>query len=123
MNILALVRLLSLLAFLNNILLRLLNPSCCCFSRVCTWTSPLSNRVVLVLGLIPSSLKALLIGDLLRPYLSNILTSLQLDYFSISHRIILRVLYYWTEVLVASPSKDGIHLMGNACKEPLRGME
>jgi len=40
------------------------------------WTSPLSNRVVLVLGFIPSSLEALLIGDLLRPYLSEILTSL-----------------------------------------------
>jgi len=40
------------------------------------WTLPLSNRVVLVLGLILSSLKALLIGDLLRPCLSNILTSL-----------------------------------------------
>jgi len=123
MNILALVRLLSLLAFLNNVLLRLLNLSYCCFSRVYTWTLPLSNRVVLVLGLIPFSLKALPIKDLLGPYLSNIIL-LQLNYLSISRRVILRVLYYCIEVLVTSPSRgDRIYLIGDAYKKPLRGME
>jgi hypothetical protein len=84
MNILALVRSLSLLAFLNNILLYLLNPSYCHFSKVCMWTSLLSNRVVLVLGLIPSSSEVLLIEDLLGSYLSDISTLLQLNYLNIS---------------------------------------
>ena len=124
MNILALVKSLSLLAFLNNVLLCLLNSSCCYFSRVCVWTLPLSNRVDLVLSVILSSLKALLIGDFLGSYLSNILILLQLDYFSISCRVIFRVLYYYIKILVALPSeKDGIDLIGNACKEPLRGIE
>ena len=124
MNISAPVKSLSSLAFLNNVLLRLLNPSCCRFSRVCAWTSPLSNKVVLVLGLIPSSSEALLIGDLLGSCSSDISTLLQLDYLSVSCRVILRVSYYRTEVLVASPSeKDGIDSMGDACEEPLRGTE
>ena len=124
MNILALVKSLNLLAFLNNVLLYLLNPSCYRFFKICVWTSPLSNRVNLVLGIIPSSLKALFIGDLLGSYLSNISTLLQLDYFSVSCRVIFRVLYYYIKVLVASPSeKDGIDLIGNACKEPLKGTE
>ena len=88
------------------------------------WTLPLSNRAILVLGLILSSLKALLIGDLLGPYLSNILISLQLDYLNISYRVILRVLYYRIKVLVALLfKKDKIHSIGDARKEPLRGIE
>ena len=124
MNISALVKSLSLLAFLNNILLCLLNPSYCRFSRVCVWTSPLFNRVDLVLGIIPSSLKALLIRDLLGSYLSDILILLQLNYLSVSYRVILRVLYYYIKVLIALPSKkDGIDLIVNTCKEPLRGIK
>ena len=81
------------------------------------WTSPLSNRVDLVLGIILSFLEALLIKNLLGSYSSNISILLQLNYFSISYRVILRVLYYRIEVLVISPSKkDGI---GNAYKGPL----
>ena len=78
----------------------------------------------MVLGVILSSLKALLIGDLLGSYLSDILILLQLDYFSVSYRVILRVLYYYIKVLVALPSeKDGINLINNTCEEPLRDIE
>ena len=73
MNISALVKLLSLLAFLNNVLFCLLNPSYYCFFKVYIWTLPLFNRVILVLGLILFFLKALLIGDFLGSCLSNIL--------------------------------------------------
>jgi hypothetical protein len=34
------------------------------------------------------------------------------------------VLYYYTEILVALPfKKDGIYLMGDACKEPLKNIK
>ena len=122
MNISALVKLLSLLAFLNNILLHLLNPSCCCFFKIYVWTSPLFNRVILVLGLILFFLKALLIKNLLGSCSSNILILLQLNYFSVSCKVIFRVLYYCIKILVALPfKKDGIYLIDNTYKKPLRG--
>ena len=116
MNISAPVKLLSLLAFLNIVLLYLLNLSYYYFSRVYIQTLLLSNRVVLDLSLILFSLKTLLIKDLLKPYLFNI--------FSVSYRVILRILYYRIEVLVTSPfKKNKIYLIGDACKKPLSGIE